>query len=122
MEKLLKPGKQEILPEKAETAKIYDYWWKTFVGVLGAVEAAAENQEDVNKPGLLTDFLTHQTYAFIADEATYDRAMEALKTTYHKRWNIVFASRCGSSADAAELQHHLKIGPIQLETIFFIVS
>ena len=63
MDKLLKPGKREILPEEPEAVKIYHYWWKTFKVFLGTVEAATENREDVNKLGLFTNFLTHQTYA-----------------------------------------------------------
>jgi len=93
MDKLLRPSKLEILPEEPEAIKVYDYWLKTFDSFLEAVTAAAENADGINKLGLLTNFLTHQTYSFIAEATTYDDACEALKIAHHKRQNVVFTGR-----------------------------
>ena len=91
MDRLLRPGKLEVLPEEPEATRIFDHWLKTFDTFLEAVRTAAENADNVNKLGLLTNLLTHQTFAFIADSATYEEARETLNNAYHRRKNIVFA-------------------------------
>ena len=116
MERLLRPGKLETLPEEPEAAKVYDYWLCTFDTFLTTVLAAAAEEErnNVNKLGLLTSFLTHRTYELIADVADYDQARTLLDSAFHKRKNIVFArhllmSRTQKTSESiAEFVHALK--------------
>ena len=45
----------------------------------------------MNKLGLLTNYLTHKTYAFVAVTRYNDEARKALNNAYHKTNNIIFA-------------------------------
>ena len=94
MDRLLKPDKLEVLPEDAEASNIFDYWLRTFEGFLQTVIANAEevNEENtINKLALLTNFLTHRTFSFIAEATTYDEAKTALIGAYHKKKSEIFA-------------------------------
>ena len=116
MDKLLKPSKLEVLPEEPEAMKIYDYWKKTFDTFFTAVEAATPEPDraGINKLGLLTNFLSHRTYALVADAPDYASAETALHNAYHKQKNLVFArhllmSRTQNSGESiAEYVHALK--------------
>ena len=87
MERLLRPGKLQALPEEPEAMKIYDYWLKTFDTFLPAVEAATDEGERANikKLGLLTSFLSHCTYEIIDDAPNYNQARTTVRNAYHKR-------------------------------------
>ena len=91
MDRLLRLAKLEVLPKEPEATRIFDHWLKTFDTFLEAVRRAAENADNINKLGLLTNLLTHQTFDFIADSTNYEEAREVLKNAYHRRKNIVFA-------------------------------
>ena len=91
MDRLLKPGKLEVLYEEPDATKIFDYWQKTFVIFLTEVLEKAGDADSVNKLGLLTNYLTHKTYAFVADKRSYDEARKTLNNAYHKLKNIIFA-------------------------------
>ena len=80
-----------MLPEEPEATRVYDHWFKTFDTFLEAVRTAAKNADKINKLGLLTSLLTHQTFAFIADSTNYEEAREVLNNAYHRRNNIIFA-------------------------------
>ena len=59
----------------------------------------------INKFSLLTNFLSHRTYALVADAPDYASAETALHNTYHKRKNLVFLrhllmSRTQNSGDS----------------------
>ena len=85
MERLLKPEKLNVLPEKPNAAKIYNYWLKKFESFLTAAERTADEGENVDRLALLTNFLSPQTFPYIADTDSCDDATEALKHAYHKR-------------------------------------
>ena len=91
MDCLLKPEKFDTLPEDSESTKIFNYWLRTFEGFIATAGAKAGENEEINKLALLTNFLTHKTYSFIAEAATYDKAKTALTRAYHKQKNVVFA-------------------------------
>lgn len=91
MDRLLRPTKLDVLPDEPDATKIYQYWLKTFDVFLTEVLARADEEESVNELGLLTNFLTHKTYAFIADSETYQEARQALNSSYNKPKNIIFA-------------------------------
>ena len=91
MDRLLKPGKLEVLFEEPDATKFFDYWQKTFDIFLTEVLEKADDADSVNKLGLLTNYLTHKTYAFVADTRSYDEARKTLNNAYHKLKNIIFA-------------------------------
>ena len=91
MGRLLRLAKLQVLPEEPEATRVYADWLKTFDAFLEAVRRAEENADNINKLGLLTSLLTHQTFAFIADSTNYEEAQEVLNSAYHRQKNIVFA-------------------------------
>ena len=91
MDRLLKPGKLEVLPEEPDATTIFDYRQKTFDIFLTEVLEKADDADLMNKLGLLTNYLTHKTYAFVADTRPYDEAGKALNNAYHKPKNIIYA-------------------------------
>ena len=93
MERLLKPGKLEVLPDDPEAVKIFDYWLTTFNTFLANLEErTAEGERDrLDRLGLLTTFLTHRTYELIADATSYAEAQRSLQNAYHKQKNVIFA-------------------------------
>ena len=91
MESLLKPEKLNVLPEEPDAATNYDYCLKTFESLLTAAERTADEGENVDRLALLTNYLSPQTFPYIADTDSCDDATEALKHAYHKRKNVSFA-------------------------------
>ena len=92
MDRLLKSGKLEVLPEEPTLQKIFDYWQKTFDIFLTKVLEKADDTDLVNKLGLLiANYFTHKTYKFVADTRSYDKARQALNNAYHTPKNIIFA-------------------------------
>jgi len=64
MDKLLKPKDLDVLP----TASVFKYWIATFESSLQAVEigqAAIDPSIEVNRRGLLVNFLTPSVYRYI---------------------------------------------------------
>ena len=60
MDRLLRSAKLEMLPIKEpEATRIYDHRLKNFNTFLEAVRTAAENADNINKLGLLTNLSTH---------------------------------------------------------------
>ena len=91
MDRLLKLEKFDTLPEDSVSTKIFNYWLRTFEEFIATVAANTGENEEINKLALLTNFLTHKIYSFIAEAATYDEAKTALIRAYHKQKNVVFA-------------------------------
>ena len=87
MDRLLKPGKLEVLPEEPDSTKIFDYWQKTF-DVLTEVLEKADDADSVNKLGLLTNYLTHKMYAFVTDTRSYDEARQQFSILYPRNRDL----------------------------------
>ena len=91
MDRLLKPDKLDVLPEEADSTKVYEYWLKTFESFIAEVERNAQEGANVDKLALLTNFLTPRTYPYISNATSYENAKTALRNTFCKRKNVVFA-------------------------------
>ena len=87
MDRLLKPGKLEVLPEEPDSTKIFDYWQKIF-DVLTEVLEKADDADSVNKLGLLTNYLTHKRYAFVTDTRSYDEARQQFSILYPRNRDL----------------------------------
>ena len=73
---------------------IFKYWIATFESFLQAVETgqgAIDPSVEVNRRGLLVNFLTTSAYQYIEDCETYEAAVAELKRVYVKTKNNVFA-------------------------------
>ena len=94
MDKLLKPKDLDVLPTDSNAASVFKYWIATFESFLQAVEtvqAAIDPSVEVNRRGLLVNFLTPSSYQYIEDCETYEAAVAELKGVYVKTKNNVFA-------------------------------
>ena len=91
MDRLLKPDKLDVLPEEADSTKVYEYWLKTFESFIAEVERNAQEGANVDKLALLTNFLTPRTYPYISNATSYENAKTALRNAFCKRKNVVFA-------------------------------
>jgi len=94
MDKLLKPKDLDVLPTDSNAASVFKYWIATFESFLQAVEtgqAAIDPSVEVNRRGLLVNFLTPSAYQYIEDCETYEAAVAELKRVYVKTKNNVFA-------------------------------
>ena len=91
MDRLLRPEKFDNLPEDSESKKIFECWLCTFEGFIAAVAANAGENKKTNKLALLTNFLTHKTYSFIAQVTTYDEDHTSLTRAYHQQKSVAFA-------------------------------
>ena len=81
MDKLLKPKDLDVLPTDSNAASVFKYWIPTFESFLQAVEtgqAAIDPSVEVNRRGLLVNFLTPSAYQYI-DCETYEAAVAELK-------------------------------------------
>jgi len=93
MDKLLKPKDLDVLPTDSNAASVFKYWIATFES-LQAVETGQEAIDpsvEVNRRGLLVNFLTPSAYQYIEDCETYEAAVAELKRVYVKTKNNVFA-------------------------------
>ena len=93
MHKLLKPKDLDVLPTDANAASVFKYWIAIFESFLQAVEtvqAAIDPSVEVNRRGLLVNFLT-SAYQYIEDCETYEAAVAELKRVYVRTKNNVFA-------------------------------
>jgi len=94
MDHFLKPKDLETSTEDPEAATAFKYWLSTFETFLQTVEArqAAINHDvEVNRKGLLVNFLSPVVYSYVEDCETYEEALVILKRVYVKRKNDVFA-------------------------------
>ena len=91
MDKLLKPKDLDVLPTDANAASVFKYWIATLESFLQAVEtgqAAIDPSDEVNRRGLLVNFLTPSVYQYIEDCKTYEAAVAELKQVYVKTKNV----------------------------------
>ena len=94
MDKLLKPKDLHVLPTDSNAASVFKYWIATFESFFQAVEtgqAAIDPSGEVNRRGLLVNFLTSSAYQYMEDCETYEAAVAELKRVYIKTKNNVFA-------------------------------
>ncbi|XP_069990683.1 uncharacterized protein [Penaeus vannamei] len=86
MERLLKPEKLDCDSNSPTAAQEWRHWlqtFKTFIAVLP--------QENLNKLGLLINFVSPKIYESISECTTYDDALTTLQSQFVKPTNEVFA-------------------------------
>ena len=82
MDKLLKPKDLDVLPTDSNAASVFKYWIATFESFLQAAETgqvAIDTSVEVNRRGLLVNFLTPSAYQYIEDRETYEAVVAELK-------------------------------------------
>lgn len=89
MERLLRPGRLDTDPNSSTAAKEWIHWFKTFENFLAVIPS--EDPTQLNKLGILTNYVTPMVFEVISDCTTYERAVELLKNLYIKPKNEIFA-------------------------------
>jgi len=82
MDHFLKPKDLETSPEDPEAATAFKHWlatFETFLQTAEALQAAIKPDVEVNRKGLLVNFLSPVVYSYVEDCETYDEALVILK-------------------------------------------
>ena len=86
MEHLLRPERLDTDPSSPTAAQDWKHWVQTFKNFLSAI-----SQDEVDKLGLLTNYVSPKVFESISECTTYDDAIETLQALYVKPTNEVFA-------------------------------
>lgn len=86
MERLLKPERLDCDPTSPTAAQEWRHWLQTFKTFISALP-----EEDLNKLGLLINFVSPRIYESISECSTYDDALTTLQSQFVKPTNEVFA-------------------------------
>ena len=89
MERLLKPERLDCDPSSPTAAQEWKHWLQTFKTFITALP-----QENLNKLGLLVNFVSSRIYESISDCSTYDDALSILQAQFVKPTNEVYARHC----------------------------
>ena len=87
MDRFLKPERLETLPNATSSTRIFNHWFRTF----SALMRRTEIQEDLDRLDLLITYISPDIYEYIAEQTTYDSAVNRLRELYIKPTNEVFA-------------------------------
>jgi len=88
MDHFLKAKDLEPSPEDPEAATAFKYWlatFETFLQTADAGQAAINPDVEVNKKGVLVNFLSLAVYCYVEDCETYDEALVILKSVRKKK-------------------------------------
>ena len=86
MERLLRPERLDTDPSSATAAQDWKHWVQTFKNFLAAI-----SDNEVDKLGLLTNYVSPKVFESISECTTYDDAVKTLEALYVKPTNEVFA-------------------------------
>ena len=96
MDKVLRPCRLEVLPNAPEAESVFEHWWATFNTFLAAVERSIPEERrstEFDRRGILVNYLSHEVYAPLKNEDTYDKLTTALKASFEKKSRVVYARR-----------------------------
>ncbi|KAK3881237.1 hypothetical protein Pcinc_014319 [Petrolisthes cinctipes] len=86
MERLLRPERFDCDPGTPSATLEWNHWFRTFGNFLAALP-----QENLDKLGILLNYVSSKVYDTIAECDTYESAISTLKSQYVKTPNEVFA-------------------------------
>ena len=86
MDKYLRPERLDADPAKANSAKIWTHWKRTFETFLKNKDSAEEVKLD-----LLINYISPDLYPYISNSTTYTAAIKILQDTFIKPINVIFA-------------------------------
>ena len=81
----LKPERLEFEPTDPDSRKKFAHWLRTFQTYANTLD------EGASKLDCLINFVGHVPFAFIEKKTTYETAITALKQSYDKPVNVIFA-------------------------------
>ena len=85
----MKPERLDCDPSSPTAAQEWKHWLQTFKTFITALP-----QENLNKLGLLVNFVSSRIYESISDCSTYDDALSILQAQFVKPTNEVYARHC----------------------------
>ena len=91
MQKLMKPEKLSLDPNSFTASKEWKHWKKTFQNYLSTF---TEQNEDIDKLKVHTNYLSFEVYDYVDECETYDDAEACLEALFVKKPNEVFARYC----------------------------
>ena len=92
MERILRPKELSINPDVPDAAKIFKFWLRTIEDFIeGLSEERGENAPAINKKRIIISFLSPEVYPYVEDAESYEDVVAALKRTFIKRKNNVYA-------------------------------
>ena len=94
MEAHLKPQRFDTVPGSPQAAQEWNHWYRTFVNFLTATKA----ETDEDKYRILINFISSTVYSYISEHNDFNSAIAALRDTYDKRPNTMYARHLLASA------------------------
>ena len=86
MEKVLRPERFSVDPSASGASKSWIHWRRTFENFIAVLR-----EEDLNKFGVLTNFISPSVFEYIEECDTYESAIETLHNIYVKPTNEIYA-------------------------------
>ncbi|XP_076823227.1 uncharacterized protein LOC143469419 [Clavelina lepadiformis] len=87
----LKPAKLEVDTNGETASKLWKHWKRTFDNFLPELSREQIPTAPINKPQLLTNFVSAEIFEFIEDCNTYDSAVEILQNLLVQKPKEIFA-------------------------------
>ena len=84
---LLRPKILSTEPNQPDSEKAWKHFYKTFTNLIATLE---ENDKHPNKLRLLTNSVSPEIYTIIEECATFENAVEVLKSVYVKPVNTLY--------------------------------
>ena len=91
MDRHLKPSRFDADHSSSSAAKEWTHWLRTFRNFIKAIEKAIPGEETIDKLEILTNFVSPNIYAYIADSASYEEAIKTLTSLFVKPSSEIFA-------------------------------
>ncbi|KAK3726270.1 hypothetical protein QZH41_003048 [Actinostola sp. cb2023] len=86
MDKVLRPERLETDPNSVGASKEWIHWKRTFENFLSVL-----SDKDVNKFGVLINFISPSIFQYVEECTTYEYAIEVLQNIYVKPRNEIYA-------------------------------
>ena len=98
MDRLLRPTKLEADPNAPDSKQVFKHWRKTFERFVAAVANDRDvNDPEIDKYGLLINYVSSSVYNYIEETNNYGHAMTLLERAYKnleiKLWLGIYCQR-----------------------------
>jgi len=100
MERFFRPERLDIDSNSVSASKEWTHWFQTFQNFIEVLP-----EDNLNKLVVLTNFVNPKIYECISDCATYDNAIDTLKTLFVKPPNEIL-TRQYSLLDVSNQVNH----------------
>ena len=107
MDRLLKSAEPEIDSKTPDARQVYKHWLRAFERFVQAVEATrAQDDPEIDKYGLLVNFISSEIYSYIEGTTEYQPALALLQRAYVKPVNTIIARHMLSTRSQQPVENH----------------